>query len=107
MAVEVLIRRKLVVEKVDRITPLMIKLRSLAHEQPGYICSESLRCIDPADENDYLIRSTWHAIEDWKHWLHSDERAALQKQIDAISGVETEYRVYEPLVGGIGSGAGQ
>jgi heme-degrading monooxygenase HmoA len=69
--------------------------------QPGYISGETLRCIDPAGEDEYLVRSTWRSVEDWKTWLHSNERTAIQKKIDAITGEATEYRMYEPLVGGI------
>lgn len=101
MAVQVLIRRKFVKEKAAEIAPLMIKLRSMARSQPGYMSSESLKCIDPDCDDEYVIRSTWHCHEDWKRWLNSDERMAVQAKIDAISGVKTEYRVYEVLVGGI------
>jgi heme-degrading monooxygenase HmoA len=101
MAVQVLIRRKFVKEKAAEIAPLMVELRSLARAQPGYMSSESLRCIDPDCDDEYLIRSTWHCHEDWKRWLDSDERKAIQAKIDAIAGVKTEYRVYEILVGGI------
>jgi len=101
MAVEVLIRRKFIEEKARELAPLIVKLRSLARSQPGFISSESLKCIEPAEDNDYLIRSTWNSVEDWKRWLHSEERSAIQAQIDAASGVETEYWIYQPLVGGI------
>ena len=101
MAVQVLIKRKFVKEKAEAVAPLMVQLRSLARAQQGYISSESLECIDPADENEYLIRSTWSSKEVWKRWLNSEERSAIQRQIDAITGEETQYRVYEPLVGGI------
>ncbi len=100
MGIEVLIRRAFVEEKASEIAPLMIKLRSLARSRPGYICSESLRCIEPESEKAYLVRSIWNSVEDWKNWFHSEERSAIQKQIDAISGVETQYRIYEPLVDG-------
>ncbi|MFW9998473.1 MAG: antibiotic biosynthesis monooxygenase family protein [Candidatus Odinarchaeota archaeon] len=101
MAVQVLIRRKFIKEKAEEVAPLMVALRSLARAQPGYISSESLRCIDPECDDEYLIRSTWHCHEDWKRWLGSDKRKAIQARIDAIAGVKTEYRVYEVLVGGI------
>lgn len=101
MSVEVLIKRKFVEENARELAPLMVKLRSLARSQPGYISSESLRCIDPPGENDYLIRSTWNSAEDWERWRHSEERNDIQQKIDAITGVTTEYRIYEPLVGGI------
>jgi heme-degrading monooxygenase HmoA len=100
MAVEVLIRRQFVEEKAKEVAPLLVMLRSMARSQPGYLSSESLQCIDPPGENDYLIRSTWNSVEDWKRWLHSKERTAIQEKIDAISGVATEYRIYVPLVGG-------
>lgn len=101
MAVEVLIRRKFIEEKAKELAPLIVKLRSLARSQPGFISSESLKCIEPAEDNDYLIRSTWNSVEDWKRWLHSGQRTAIQQQIDAVSGVKTEYWIYQPLVGGI------
>ncbi len=100
MSIEVLIRREFVEEKAKQVAPLMIKLRSLAKSRPGYICSASLRCIEPLDEKAYLVRSTWESLEAWKNWFNSEERAAIQRQIDAIAGVKTEYRIYEPLVDG-------
>jgi heme-degrading monooxygenase HmoA len=101
MGIEVLIRRKFVKEKANELAPLIVKLRSLATMQPGYISSETLKCIDPPDDNDYLVRSTWRSIEDWKKWLHSTERSAIQDKIDTVTTEKTEYRIYEPLVGGI------
>jgi len=101
MSVQVLIRRKFVQKKANEIAPLMVQLRSLARAQSGYISSESLKCLDPPDEDEYLIRSSWRSEEDWKLWLHSEERVAIQQKIDALTKEKTEYRVYEPLVGGI------
>ncbi|MEN8245701.1 MAG: antibiotic biosynthesis monooxygenase family protein [Thermodesulfobacteriota bacterium] len=101
MAVQVLIKRNFVKEKAEAVAPLMVELRSLARAQQGYISSESLECIDPPGEDEYLIRSTWSSKEEWKRWLNSEERSAIQQQIDAITGEETQYRIYEPLVGGI------
>jgi len=103
MAVEILIRRKFIAKKANEVAPLMVKLRSLALTQTGYISGESLRCIDPPGENEYLVRSTWRSVEDWKNWLNSEVRTGIQKQIDVITGEETEYKIYEPLVGGIAS----
>lgn len=101
MAVEVLIRRKFVEEKANKIASLMVELRSMAMVQPGYISGESLKCIDPPVEKEYLVRSTWRSAKDWKNWLNSEERMAIQRKIDVITGEKTEYRIYEPLVGGI------
>lgn len=101
MAIQVLIRRRLFKEKEAVIAPLVVRLRSLALVQPGYISGETLKCIDPAGDDEYLVRSTWQSVEDWKTWLHSETRTAIQSKIDTIAGEATEYRIYEPLVGGI------
>jgi len=101
MGIQVLIKRKFIKEKAGEVATLMVKLRSLARAQPGYISSESLKCIDPLCDDEYLIRSSWQSDEDWKKWLNSEERAAIQRKIDSITGEKTEYRIYEPLVGGI------
>ena len=101
MAIEVLIRRKFIKEKADELAPLIVKLRSMATIQPGYISGETLKCIDPPGETDYLVISTWQSVEYWKKWLHSKERSIIQERIDTITAEKTEYRIYEPLVGGI------
>ena len=101
MAIQVLIRRRFIEEKGAVLAPLIVRLRSLALAQPGYISGETLKCIDPTGDDEYLVRSTWRSVEDWKTWLHSETRTAIQSEIDAISGEATEYRIYEPLVGGI------
>jgi antibiotic biosynthesis monooxygenase (ABM) superfamily enzyme len=77
MAVQVLIRRKIMETKAKKVSPLIVKLRSLATIQPGYICGETLNCIDPPGRSEYLVRSTWHTVEDWKKWLHSKERSNI------------------------------
>jgi antibiotic biosynthesis monooxygenase (ABM) superfamily enzyme len=101
MAIEVFIRRKFIKEKADELAPLIVKLRSMATMQPGYISGETLKCIDPPGEIDFLVISTWQSVEHWKKWLHSEERSIIQEKIDTITKEKTEYRIYEPLVGGI------
>lgn len=101
MSIQVLIRRKIVKEKIKEVAKFMVELRSLARAQQGYISSESLQCVDPLIHEEYLIRSSWRSVEDWKRWLHSEERVAIQQRIDAVTQEKTEYKVYEELVGGI------
>ena len=101
MAIEVFIRRKFIKEKADELAPLIVKLRSMATMQPGYISGETLKCIDPPGEIDFLVISTWQSVEHWKKWLLSKERSIIQEKIDTITKEKTEYRIYEPLVGGI------
>lgn len=101
MAIEVLIRRKVLEGKAKELSPLIVKLRSLATIQPGYISGETLICIEPPGRNEYLVRSTWHSVEDWNKWLHSEERAFLDDQIEQLSQEKAEYAIYESLVSGI------
>lgn len=101
MAIQVLIKRKFIPEKAQAIAPLMIRLRSMASTRPGYLSSRSLRCLEPCQDNEYLIISTWQSVDDWKNWQQSQERQAVQEEIDSLSGEKTEYWIYEELVGGI------
>ncbi len=100
MAVSIIIRRTFEdEEKAKTLAPIIVQLRSLAIAQPGYISGQSFRCIDCPGE--YLVISTWNTLDDWTRWWTSDERTALQRKVDELLGEETEYRVYEALVGGI------
>lgn len=100
MAVTVMIRRTFVEkEKAAKLAPMIVKLRSLATVQPGYITGQTFRCTDAPGE--YLVLSTWHSVEDWNRWRTSETRMQIQKQIDDLLGKTTTYILYEPLVGGI------
>jgi len=100
MAVTVMIRRTFVEKKkAAELAPLIVKLRSMAAGQPGYITGQTFRCIDCPGE--YLVISTWNDVADWNRWLHSEQRMQIQEQIDDLLGEKTEYLLYEPLVGGI------
>jgi heme-degrading monooxygenase HmoA len=100
MAISVMIQRTFSdKEKAARLVPLIVKIRSLATIQPGYITGRTFRCLDCPGE--YLVISTWNSIDDWNRWLQSEQRMALQKQVDDLLGKITQYRIYESLVGGI------
>ncbi len=100
MAISVFIQRKFSdKEKAAKLAPLIVELRSLATVQPGYITGKTFRCLDCPGE--YIVLSTWNSLDDWNKWLQSKQRMALQKQVDDLLGEVTQYRIYEPLVGGI------
>ena len=100
MAISVIIQRKFKDKtNADKLPPLIVKLRSLATSQPGYITGKTFRCLDC--EGEYLVISTWNSLDDWSRWLNSEQRMEIQKQVDDLLGEKTQYRVYEPLVGGI------
>ena len=100
MAVTVMIRRVFSdKEKADRLAPLIVRLRSQAAMQPGYITGQTFRGLDHPSE--YLVISTWNSLDDWNRWLQSEERRSIQNMVEILLGEVTQYRIYEPLVGGI------
>ena len=100
MAISVIIQRAFKDDgKATKLAPLIVKLRSLATVQTGYITGKTFRCLDCPGE--YMVISTWNSLDDWSRWLNSEQRMEIQKQVDDLLGEKTQYRVYEPLVGGI------
>ena len=100
MAISVMIQRTFKDEqKAAELAPLIVRLRSLATIQPGYITGKTFRCLDCSGE--FLVISTWNSLDDWNRWLKSEQRMDLQKQVDDLLGEKTQYRIFEPLVGGI------
>jgi len=100
MAISVMIQRTFSdSQTAGKLAPLIVKLRSQATIQPGYITGRTFRCLDCPGE--FLVISTWNSLDDWNRWLQSEERRSIQKQIDGILNETTRYRIYEPLVGGI------
>ena len=100
MAVSIIIRRSVKDETMaGRLAPLIVQLRSRATAQPGFLTDQTFSCLDC--EGEYLIISTWNSLEDWNKWIYSEERMAIQRQVDELLGEKTLYRYYEAVVGGI------
>ncbi|MFH1152660.1 MAG: antibiotic biosynthesis monooxygenase [Pseudomonadota bacterium] len=100
MTVSVVIRRAVKDEAMaNRLSSLIVQLRSRATVQPGFITSQTFSCLDCQGE--YLIISSWNTLEDWNLWMHSEERMDIQRKVDELLGEKTIYRYYEPVVGGI------
>jgi len=100
MAITVMIHRTFSDNRVaTQLAPLIVKLRSQATVQPGYITGRTFHCLDCPGE--FLVISTWNSLEDWNRWLQNEERTSIQKQIDELLNETTRYRIYEALVGGI------
>jgi len=95
MSVKVIIKRKWQVGRPQMLLPLLSKLRSLAKKQPGYISSETLRCTE--DPEDFLVISEWETADDWKKWMLSKERRAVQGDVDTLIGEKTFYKIYETI----------
>jgi heme-degrading monooxygenase HmoA len=77
---------------LPKLSQLLIDLRNLANQQPGYISGETLRNVD--DRKEYLVISTWKSLEAWNHWLGNETRRHVENQIDALLGASTVYKVY-------------
>ncbi len=92
MAVRILVKRTIPEGREEKLMPLIIKLRVLASQQPGYISGETLKMID--DPNCFLVISTWNAVEDWDRWFNSDTRSEIQKMIDEVCDFPTTYEKY-------------
>ncbi len=74
------------------LSEMLIELRAMADRQPGYISGETLRNVE--DPHEYLVISTWKALESWKWWMANAERAELEGRIDALLGSSTVYKVF-------------
>jgi heme-degrading monooxygenase HmoA len=101
MAIKTIIKRQVPEDLIKWITPLLREIRIIATGQPGYISGETLRCISHQDE--YIVISTWENIEDWKNWIQSEERQAIQDKIDRMIETKTEYKIYTQTLSDKGS----
>ena len=100
MTVSIIIQRTVKDESTaKKLIPLIVKLRSKAMIQPGFLTGQTFSCMDC--DGEYMVISSWDTIEDWNRWMHNEERLSIQRKVDELLGNKTEYRYYEPVVGGI------
>ncbi|MGE5258341.1 MAG: antibiotic biosynthesis monooxygenase family protein [Hyphomicrobiales bacterium] len=92
MAVKILIKRRVPLDKAREMITLFRQMRMLAMAQEGYISGETLRNLEKAEE--FLVISTWQSSQDWKNWLASKDRKDIQSKIDKLLGGETSYEIY-------------
>ena len=93
MAVRIHMKRKVSKDHEQALKELIGRLRSVATGQPGYISGETLKRIDVPGET--LVVSKWKSRQAWERWYNSDERKALQDEIEALLGTATEYEIYD------------
>lgn len=92
MAVRIFIKRTVPDEKTAELAILLREMRTLTTNREGYISGETLKRFDKPGE--WLVISTWQSVDDWRKWVLTPERAEVQKKIDELLGVETEYEIY-------------
>ena len=93
MAIKVLIRRNVPGSVEPQLATLLKELRVLTTGQKGYISGETFYRCDREGES--LVISTWQSADDWREWVISSQRQALQKKIDDLLGQKTVYEIYE------------
>jgi len=93
MAIRVLMRRPVSGAEKETLRKLTDQLRVLAMGQDGYISGETLQRIDQPGVS--LVISKWKSLAAWERWFKMPEREKLQREIDGLLGVETEYEIYD------------
>ena len=92
MAAKILIKRRVPKDKEAQLAVILRELRVLTMNREGYISGETLKRFDKPGES--LVISTWASVDQWREWVLSGERIEIQKKIDELLGVETEYEIY-------------
>ena len=97
MSIEVMIKRKVRQgPQARKLVPLILQLRALATYQSGYISGKTLYNVE--NPEDCLVVSEWRSLEHWYDWMKSEKRAEIQSKIDELTGEQTEYGIYAPMV---------
>ncbi len=71
MAVTVLIDRTFKTNGIQKAYEVLVKLRSLATLQPGYISGQTL--VAANNPNRLVVMSTWASVQQWKDWRDSEQ----------------------------------
>jgi heme-degrading monooxygenase HmoA len=92
MAVKVYIKRKIKEGKSKDVGRLVVKARSAAMVQDGYISSENLTsCADP---HTLMVVSIWESVDKWQRWKDSETRRAVEEEFNDLLAAPTEYDAY-------------
>ncbi len=72
MPVTVLITREFKKETIPKAYEVIVKLRSLATLEPGYISGQTM--VSVKDPNKIVVMGTWDSIGRWEAWQASELR---------------------------------
>ena len=99
MAIQVMIKRRVHQgRQAKELVPLILRMRTLAMYQPGYLSSETW--CDLENPGDCMVLSRWETVQDWNRWKHSEDRAMIERKIEALTETPTQYHIYTPMVAG-------
>lgn len=92
MSVKILIRRKFKKEALNDASAMLIKARTNAMGNKGYISTETLVNYD--DPQSILIISMWQSKEDWDLYRQSDARKEHEEKYARLFEGSTEYEIF-------------
>lgn len=92
MSVKILIKRKFRKEALKDAADMLIKARTNAMGNKGYISTETL--VDFDDPQSVLIISMWQTKEDWDNYSESETRRVHEEKYAQMFEGPTEYQTY-------------
>lgn len=92
MSVKILIKRKFRQDAVKDAADMLIKARTNAMGNKGYISTETLVGYD--DPQSILIISMWQSKEDWDTYRDSDTRKSHEDKYAKMFEGPTEYQIF-------------
>lgn len=93
MSVKILIKRKFKKEALQNASSMLIKARTNAMGNEGYISTETLVKYD--DPRTILIISMWQTKEDWERYQSSGARKEHEDKFSAMFEGSTEYEMFK------------
>lgn len=93
MSVKMLIKRKFKEEALKNASAMLIKARTNAMGNKGYISTETLVSYD--DPQSVLIISMWQSKEDWDRYKDSSERKEHEDKYSGLFEGSTEYELFK------------
>jgi len=92
MTVKILIKRKFKGGNFSKVSEMLIKARTNALGNNGYISSETLRNCD--NQNEILVVAMWEKKADWDRYKDSAARKELEAKFAEILDGPTVYAAY-------------
>ena len=83
MPVTVLIDRTFKPQGVQKAYEVIVKLRSLATLEAGYISGQTLVSVD--NPNRLVVMATWASVRQWENWRDSELRADQSAKLESLS----------------------
>ena len=83
MPVTVLIDRTFKPQGVQKAYEVIVKLRSLATLEAGYISGQTLVSVD--NPNRLVVMGTWATVQQWQDWRDSELRADQSAKLESLS----------------------